>query len=355
MKFFFSDDIFLLVNILIDPKHTKVTISCSSLVKPQDFAMLPKLENLNIYMLEIKTCPLPPSSFAEFMEKISLTPSSLQHLNIKANKNATMGRSHLKGLGGLGRISIYGTVDFEKDVFEETKNVSFLALKSNQIPLHQNLFEPFNQLRILELGRYELQNFPLGLFKHLTSLRRLSIWQCKISNLTAEVFEGLNGLEELDISMNLFESLPSDLFLNTPKLKQLNLSANNFSSLPENLFTTTPELELLRLNDNNNILLQLPDRFLSNLTMLTEVQIKKCNIEYMPKTLMWESPGITNISFQGNSLKEIPEDLFKDQLNLLDLNLEKNKISSIQDGALQTLTNLKVLNLKYNMMTNISK
>lgn len=346
---------FLLVNIFIKPAHTQVSISCSPLVKPQDFAMLPKMENLNIFMLEIKTCPLPLSSLADFMESMSLTPSSLRSLKIKATKNTTMERRLMKGLGGLLRIYTYGTVAFEEDIFEETKNVSWLALKSNQIRLHQNLFKPFNQLVTLELSQHDLQNFPLGLFKHLTSLRRLNMWQCKISNLTAEVFEGLNGLEELDLSVNLLESLPSDLFLNIPKLKQLNLSANKFTSLPENLFTTTPELEMLRINDNNNNLPQLPDRFLSNLTMLTEVQIKKCNIELIPKTLMWESPGITNISFQGNSLKEIPEDLFKDQLNLVDLNLEKNKISIIHDGALQTLTNLKVLNLKYNMMTNISK
>lgn len=328
---------------------------------PTNYAQLPELDlgsSIYVKTFSFKMCPLPTTPFIDVINRAGV--SKLNILMFQAfgkNLTNTLHRSHLKGLGGVTRLTLSsnGLTDLPDDLFEDMTNLTWLELRSNNIRAIRGAFAPLVNLEFLQLASNELPSLPNGVFSHLRRLRRLHLWQNRFTELHGEAFKGLDKLTELDLGSNAFTTFPEDVFSSLNNLEKINLYNNNFSFLPENLFAHNKNLTDIMLYYNRQQLKTLPDHFLSDLPKLREVYLYSCELEVVPETIFKNSPEIRNISLNNNHISIIPPNLFADQKKLLTLDLNSNRIKSIPNEAFRSLINLEQLNLDTNAIEEISR
>ncbi len=105
------------------------------------------------------------------------------------------------------------------------------------------------QLRLLDVSRNGLSEWPAGLLAALPNLHTLRLGGNRLGALP-ESLGAHAGLTELDLSGNALSALPGGAFQGLGALRRLLLDGNLLEELPAGLFEGVGQLEELQLQDN---------------------------------------------------------------------------------------------------------
>ncbi|KAG4108365.1 L domain-like protein [Neocallimastix lanati (nom. inval.)] len=345
-------------NILNHFKYVKELYISGLEIKQQvfnDISNMVTLENLSIGIDSSLTIDL---TKMDKLKDLSLFPYS-EH-NISENISFKLP----KNIESLA-IDINLSNDNVNEIGKLTK-LETLTININSVSIDP--FENLNNLKVLNIGKYngyEKDKFKL---KFPKGLKELYIDEIELSNANFEEIASLTSLEKLRITYNELKSIPESIY-SLENLKELSFHGQQITSisdkiknlknlvifdLSDNEITTLPEsivkLEKLEnLNLKCNKLTKIPEKIgeLKNLSIF--------ELSYNEITTLPESFGnLTNlkeIRIEGNKLTTLPESLGNlENLEILDAN--ENKINNLPE-SIGKLKNLKYLKLDYNKISKI--
>ncbi|KAG5671174.1 hypothetical protein PVAND_001385 [Polypedilum vanderplanki] len=323
-----------------------------------DYNLVPEMELPEAQMIKIMRCPLPQQrSLATYFKNIKIERILwLQIFSGGVNGHSSLRQVHLRGFEDITRFHLRGNdnefQDLPSDLFANMSKLAWVTIRVGNIQLPVDLFAPLENLEFLELGHNKVANLEPGMLRNNRKLQQLNLWGNNLRNLDKEAFFGLDNLRELDLSTNGMESLEPDLFMYLTSLTHLNLGGNNFASLPEGLFANNPKLTIFKMLENRVTMDTLPNGFLSNLTMLSDVYIKS-GLRKIPEDTFENSINISIIRLDGNELEVLPEELFMDQVRLSKLDLSNNWLNELPLQIFANTRDLKELRLNNNRLSKL--
>lgn len=248
------------------------------------------------------------------LESLDLTSSGLQSLPPWLSKAQ-----------GLRRLSIGMNPDLDQD-----------SLK---------VLSELPQLRVLDLQRCQLTQFPSGLEDH-PELQQIDLSHNQISRwpFTHKAPPKLTALRIFGQVLDLSEgSAP------LPQLQELSLgsSPRQLSQLPPALLQAMPELRSLRIW---GALEELPSS-LCNLSKLEDLDLRGNRLHDSLWPLLFKLSQLKTLRLQENQLQSVPHG-FGQLVHLEHLELEKNSIQSLGDDFWSPL-NLQVVNLSDNELQEL--
>ncbi|CAL8129087.1 unnamed protein product [Orchesella dallaii] len=213
---------------------------------PMAISKLPRLKELSLANNRITRIDIP---FHEIIPQIVF-------LQVRGNPIHTIhseGFSHLHHLEKLILSDVKNLTDFPilngtnsleilridrcslqkvpDDLCSFTPNLKSLDLKANhltRLPLLSQCIE----LKILDLGSNQIEDFGEDSFQNLTQLHDLHASKNKVGRIDSSTFRGLLNLRNLDLSYNQIDYIHPDAFLHTRQLQDVNLGNNLFADLP---------------------------------------------------------------------------------------------------------------------------
>lgn len=326
----------------------------------RDYDLVPEMDLPEAQMVKIIKCPLPQGrSIGSYLKNIHVEKILwLQIFSSGINNRVSLEHVHLEGFENITRFHLSGIEgefrELPSNLFANMTKIAWITMRVGNIHLPVDLFASLENLEFLELGHNKITSLERGILSKNRKLQRLNLWGNNLRNLDKEDFFGLENLHELDLSANGMESLEPDLFVYLTNLTHLNLGGNNFASLPEGLFANNQKLALLKMLENRVIMDTLPNGFLANLTLLTDVYIK-CGLRKVPEDVFEDSINISSIKLDGNDLEVLPESLFKDQSRLNRLDLSNNWLSELPERLFEETRELKELKLINNRIYKLPR
>lgn len=357
-----------------------VQVQCHNFPKWSDFHLGSSTSMKgDLKFIHFRMCSLPNSSLSEITEQLGVDSVESLIFQSYGNLSSTLKRNHLKGFTGIKKLilSSNSLTELTADLLQDLPELTWLDLRENSVRLPTEIFDSVPKLEVLELGNNMIEAINPEIFSNLTRLRFLNLWKNQLNDVKPHTFDKLTSLESLDINTNKLTTLPFDIFDHLRNLKTLNMFGNNFSSLPENLLVHNTKLRVLNFYNNRQNLTTLPSKFLSGLSELREVRLKRNGLQYLPEDMFWGTSSLVNLSIERNYLSTLPEKIFRDlnELNTLDLSfneltflpdglfaatvklykldLAKNHLTAISGTFLSGLNSLRILNLEENKLTNI--
>ncbi|XP_059468985.1 toll-like receptor 13 [Neocloeon triangulifer] len=184
-----------------------------------------------------------------------------------------------KGLEKLEVLNLaHSRVKFiDKNVFEDTPNLSTLSLCDTYINLETEFLHYLPNLVLLDLSNNDNFDFKPELFKGLSKLRSLRLINCEIESFEEDVdyFEHMTNLTELYMSHNKISIIPRTMFRSLPHLRSLFLENNLIDSWTTAIFENNTELIQIYI-DNNQIC------YLTNETTSELLKMRHISFEYNP-------------------------------------------------------------------------
>lgn len=281
----------------------------------------------------------------------------------------------------------YGCPDREYDVYSAifvggsitilsafaSRDVSpLIGIKMNSIniqSIQQNAFQPFRNLREINLSENNISSLPDGLFTSNTNLRIVDLSNNIIASIKDTTFPSQNlrylnlkynklqtlnfqlstSLVNLELSFNSISSISKEFFSGMTHLQTLNLSHNSVEVLANRLLTENTNLEVVDLSFNNISNVAKVVFFLHRLKNLNLQHNKIQNINFsLPISLH-------SLDFSFNAIASIKHDTFSGMNELNTLKLNDNALDAFPAGLCDTLENLYEINLqrnKINFLTN---
>lgn len=325
-----------------------------------DYSLIPEMTLTEAQMIKIVKCPLlHGKSLSSYFQNLNVQKVLwLQIFSSGANTRNTLERSHLSGFEDITRFLLSGSEgefnDLPSDLFVNLTKVSWVTIRVIGIQLPADLFSPLENLEFLELGHNKMSSLEPGLLRNNKKLQRLNLWGNNLRNLDKDSFKGLENLQELDLSTNGMDRIERDLFAHLVNLTHLNLGGNNLVALPETLFANNSKLSVFKLLENREKIDILPDGFLANKPMLSEVYIK-CRLEKISGNAFEGSTALMNLKLEGNELDTLPQSLFKGLEMLERLDLSRNLLTELPQELFVDTKSLSVLNLSYNRLRQLPK
>lgn len=161
-------------------------------------------------------------------------------------------------------------LDLNKIVYENIAEILITNGKNviSSIQSNGNIFENFENLKILDLQYLSINQIPKGLFKNLR-IETLNLRLNRIKVIEEDSFCDLTYLKSLKLSDNLINKIDSSAFDKLIQLEELNLSNNKLDSINGCLFKCLKNLKILNLSMNNILELNRSDLYgLNNLEQL---------------------------------------------------------------------------------------
>ncbi|KAJ8011277.1 hypothetical protein DPEC_G00056480 [Dallia pectoralis] len=126
-----------------------------------------------------------------------------------------------------------------------------LDLKDNRMATIQSVsFGGLTNLSHLFLSNNQLTDLPEAVFQNLGALQHLDLSANQLISLPGSIFQGLFSLEFVHLQSNNLSNLDATLFKDQTFLEQLYLSDNNLQTLPQGFLNTTVQENILRLDRN---------------------------------------------------------------------------------------------------------
>lgn len=325
-----------------------------------DYNLLPEMKLPEAQMIKISRCPLlHGKSLANYFKNLNVQKALwLQIFSAGANNRMNLERVHLSGFEEITRFLLSGAegefTELPSDLFADVTKISWVTIRVIGIQLPADIFAPLQNLEFLELGHNKMSILEPGLLRNNKKLQRLNLWGNNLKNLDKESFKGLENLLELDLSSNGMESINRDIFAHLTNLTHLNLGANYLKTLPEELLAYNSKLTIFKLLENREVIESIPNGFLANKTLLTEIYIK-ARVQNISGNAFEGSSAITKIRLDGNEFRTLPSDLFKDQTKMNYLDLSNNLLNDLPEELYENSGALEDLRLNYNQLTNIPK
>lgn len=158
--------------------------------------------------------------------------------------------------------------------------------------------------------------------------------------------------EILSLRMNLLTEIPESALRNLTCLTTLNLRSNKLRDLPATVFRDLSSLK--SLNAGFNKLSSPPGRLFQGLNALQELYLDNNAIERIPDELFQDLPSLKRLHLHHNKLKTFSGNAFRGTFSLQDLSLANNQLTAIHERTFANLTALKRLTLTDNRIVTIS-
>lgn len=263
-------------------------------------------------------------------------------------------------------------------LFGNTTELSTLILAGNPLipPYVTITLRPLLKLTKLSLRDCGLKNLPDDTFDQMTSLKELDVSENPWNVDTLATFlSTLKQLEHLDIGYSGLEIIKYTILSRLSSLKSLVLSGNKIDYIEKNAFKNLKYLRVLEMNNcglrhlsigvfNNNFqFLDLTELRVSGnpfmipvygpilsskLFNLTNLDMSKCKLDYLPADFFMATPNIKKLLLNGNELTSYKNDmLFAERLTRLEeLDLSYNNMTSFDVNKFKhnsQLTSLKLV------------
>ena len=186
----------------------------------------------------------------------------------------------------------------EKSSFQNP-NLKNLCLKYNHIEYIGNISKDLSSIGSLDLSMNKIKEIPCD-FINLIHLHELNLADNRIEKLPEDFFL-LKNLQNLNLSRNEIINLPTKI-TELNKLNILDLSFNKLISLSNNF---NKFLFLQYLNLSNNRKLKNIDKICWDFENLVDLNLKKCNLDFIPASFINLS-AIRWLNLDQNNLKELP-------------------------------------------------
>lgn len=218
--------------------------------------------------------------------------------------------------------------------------------------LPANTFHRFSALQKLDISYNPLSNAFTGLLSPLESLEHLDMGYSNLKTISRDTFLKMGSLKTLILSGNKLDSLEYGLFQNLTHLETLELNYCGLSKLNEAVFYdnyTYPDLEELRLAGNPLKVLPNEPLIPKQLSKLRILDLRECDLSYIPPIAFNSSRNITKLLLAGNKLggdEESKRLSFLEPLrHLSHLDLSNNNFSSITPDVFKKNPEISALKL----------
>lgn len=217
--------------------------------------------------------------------------------------------------------------------------------------LPANTFHRFSALQKLDISYNPLNNAFTGLLSPLESLEHLDMGYSNLKTISRDTFVKMSSLKTLILSGNKLDSLESGLFQNLTHLETLELNYCGLSRLNEAVFYdnyTYPDLEELRLAGNPLKVHSTDPMIPKQLARLKILDLRNCDIEYLPPHAFNSSKNITKLLLADNKLSNadtLSLEFLAPLPHLVHLDLSNNNFSSITPKAFKNNPDLATIKL----------
>ncbi|KAL9916624.1 uncharacterized protein LOC119635980 [Glossina fuscipes] len=180
------------------------------------------------------------------------------------------------------------------------------------------------------------------------SLTHLELQGCGIKKVGGDILtEALPNLEYLNLNNNSLDSLD---VLPSSSLLGLELSNCDLQFLPEFFMSELPMLTFLNLSWNTD----LSDEVFKSLksTTLRKLDLSYCTLDAIDVS---QVSSLSHLQLQGNMLNFITSRTFQNNSQLEMLDLSRNSLRSIDSEAFIQLKQLTHLDLAYNQLTRLDR
>lgn len=156
----------------------------------------------------------------------------------------------------------------------------------------------------------------------------------------------------LSLYKNMLTEIPENALRNLTQLMTLNLRSNRLRDFPATVFRDL--VKLRSFNAGLNKLSTLPGRLFHGLNDLQELYLDNNAIESIPEELFQDLPSLKRLHLHYNKLKTFPGNAFRGTFSLQGLLLANNHLTGIREGTFSNLTSLSRLTLTNNRIVTIS-
>lgn len=146
-------------------------------------------------------------------------------------------------------------------------NCTVLSLACKNIgKIHENVFQPFVNVKEIHLSFNRLESLPEQLFRHNLRLERVTLQSNSIVCLPGGLLRSLLELKDFQVHNNRIEVLSENFFENNHKLTKIDISGNLITSFHPSLVNHLTKLKVFNFDENKVKILEFP--FLAPRTVL---------------------------------------------------------------------------------------
>jgi Leucine-rich repeat (LRR) protein len=206
----------------------------------------------------------------------------------------------------------------------------------------------FPGLQCLHLGHNQLVRLEDGCLDSTTNLTTFDLSNNELASLPATLLSSLPLLSSLSLTNNSLPALP----VQGSQLQKLNLACNRLTSGDIKPSLLAGLTGLVELNLGNNLLEELEEQLLANLSSLSLLDLSRNRLLALPQTLRFLR-NLKSIDLSGNYITNLESPPALPQL--WRLNLSGNKITNVSSASLAGMADLQILDLSNNLVTAIER
>lgn len=263
--------------------------------------------------------------------------------------------------GNIPILSAFASGDVSPLIGIEMSDINVQAI-------HENVFQPFHNLKEINLRKNNISSLPDGLFTSNTNLRIVDLSNNIISSIKDSMFPS-QSLRYLNLRYN---KLQTPNFQLSTSLVNLELSFNSISSISKNFFSNMKQLQVLHLSHNavevltnrlltENTNLEFIDLSFNNISNVAKVvfflhRVKNLNMQYNKiQNINFTLPiSLHSLDLSFNKISSIKHDTFSGMNELITLKLNDNALEVFPSGLCDTLENLNEINLQRNNISFVT-
>ncbi|VDN18285.1 unnamed protein product [Gongylonema pulchrum] len=277
---------------------------------------------------------------------------SLRQLNLADNEiNATEERS-ISDIPTLKHLSLARNRlrYLRKATFVNLNNLEQLDLSSNHLQAFAFTFlaQSLVNLKQLDLSHNRIITVDLNAAKR--TLVYLDLAHNQLQSIGKNMFDDFNQLRILKLGHNELIEVQSNAFLTCPQLSELDLSHNHLRIIHKGTFANQKAYESLKLRHNVIISLDTDTFGVDNVQKL---DLAYNELKKIPRHAFSSvRNSITVLDLRGNRIRSIDTNDFDGMGNLTELILADNHIETIEEAAFSKMQKLMKLDLSHNPITS---
>lgn len=299
-----------------------------------------------------RNCPMPAgSSLSRILQGLGVHQvTSLELSTVNDRCNFSIQRQHLSSFRNLRELTIDGylTPENQDDIFDDVGNITSLKFR-NSNKFTERMLENLTEMISLCVENITTRANSIH-FRMQKKIEFLRLWETQVNNIS---FSGIAAANLPSLGENELESEADDFHKDSGTIQAIELKGNRFSDFPKGLFAHSKKLRKFRLTENRVKMAKLPERFLADLPVMSDVRIQ-CGLSELTDNVFEHSSDIKFINLSDNDVQNLPPNLLATQFNLTHLDLSGNRIAALPDSFFDNTHNLNVLILSDNELENVS-